>query len=214
MASSVSSQIIQNSNITAQTRANQTSAETKSNSSVSSQDFLYLLTQQLQYQDPMNPMDNSEMLAQEAQFATLQQMEALTSTFTQFSNVYQANSLLGQCVRVEVDGQGYVGIVEGVDFSDSSGASVFVGERYYPLSSITNVYYLTETPPEEGGEGEGGDSEGGGEVEGGDNTGTGETTTAPTEAQVQAAQALFNTAAISNVDKIYEYAKEAVDKIK
>lgn len=213
MASSVSSQIIQNSNITAQTRANQTSAETKSNSSVSSQDFLYLLTQQLQYQDPMNPMDNSEMLAQEAQFATLEQMEALTSTFTQFSNVYQANSLLGQCVRVEVDGQGYVGIVEGVDFSDSSGASVFVGERYYPLSSITNVYYLTEAPPEEGGEGEGGTTEGeGGTVENDKNEENSSDSTI--ENTTQAAQALFNTAAISNVDKIYEYAKEAVDKIK
>ena len=213
MASSVSSQIIQNSNITAQTRANQTSSETKSNSSVSSQDFLYLLTQQLQYQDPMNPMDNSEMLAQEAQFATLEQMEALTSTFTQFSNVYQANSLLGQCVRVEVDGQGYVGIVEGVDFSDSSGASVFVGERYYPLSSITNVYYLTEAPPEEGGEGEGGTTEGEGEtVENDKNEENSSDSTI--ENTTQAAQALFNTAAISNVDKIYEYAKEAVDKIK
>ena len=213
MASSVSSQIIQNSNITAQTRANQTSAETKSNSSVSSQDFLYLLTQQLQYQDPMNPMDNSEMLAQEAQFATLEQMEALTSSFSQFSNVYQANSLLGQCVRVEVDGQGYVGIVEGVDFSDSSGASVFVGERYYPLSSITNVYYLTEAPPEEGGEGEGGTTEGEGEtVENDKNEENSSDSTI--ENTTQAAQALFNTAAISNVDKIYEYAKEAVDKIK
>ena len=213
MASSVSSQIIQNSNITAQTRASQTSAETKSNSSVSSQDFLYLLTQQLQYQDPMNPMDNSEMLAQEAQFATLEQMEALTSTFTQFSNVYQANSLLGQCVRVEVDGQGYVGIVEGVDFSDSSGASVFVGERYYPLSSITNVYYLTEAPPEEGGEGEGGTTEGEGEtVENDKNEENSSDSTI--ENTTQAAQALFNTAAISNADKIYEYAKEAVDKIK
>lgn len=213
MASSVSSQIIQNSNITAQTRANQTSTETKSNSSVSSQDFLYLLTQQLQYQDPMNPMDNSEMLAQEAQFATLEQMEALTSSFTQFSNVYQANSLLGQCVRVEVDGQGYVGIVEGVDFSDSSGASVFVGERYYPLSSITNVYYLTEAPPEEGGEGEGGTTEGEGEtVENDKNEENSSDSTI--ENTTQAAQALFNTAAISNADKIYEYAKEAVDKIK
>ena len=213
MASSVSSQIIQNSNITAQTRANQTSAETKSNSSVSSQDFLYLLTQQLQYQDPMNPMDNSEMLAQEAQFATLEQMEALTSSFSQFSNVYQANSLLGQCVRVEVDGQGYVGIVEGVDFSDSSGASVFVGERYYPLSSITNVYHLTEAPPEEGGEGEGGTTEGEGEtVE--DDKNEENSSDSTIENTTQAAQALFNTAAISNVDKIYEYAKEAVDKIK
>ena len=140
MASSVSSQIIQNSNITAQTRASQTSAETKSNSSVSSQDFLYLLTQQLQYQDPMNPMDNSEMLAQEAQFATLEQMEALTSSFTQFSSMYQANSLLGQKVEVMVSGKATTGVVEYVDYSDSSGAAVSIDGKMYPLSSVTKVY--------------------------------------------------------------------------
>ena len=53
----------------------------------------------------MNPMDNSQMLAQEAQFATLEQMEALTNSFSQFSNMYQANSLLGQNVEVSVDGK-------------------------------------------------------------------------------------------------------------
>lgn len=140
MASSVSDQIIQNSNMTAQTRANQASLSTGSSSSVSSKDFLYLLTQQLQYQDPMNPMDNSEMLAQEAQFATLEQMEALTSSFSQFSNIYQANSLLGQNVEVSVDGKETSGKVEYIDFSDTSGASVSIDGKMYPLSSVTKVY--------------------------------------------------------------------------
>lgn len=137
MASSVSNQIIQNANITAQNKAKE---EKTSSSTVSSQDFLYLLTQQLQYQDPMNPMDNSEMLAQEAQFATLEQMEALTSSFSQFSNIYQANSLLGQNVEVSVDGKEASGKVEYVDFSDTSGASVSINGKMYPLTSVTKVY--------------------------------------------------------------------------
>ena len=141
MASSVSSQIIQNANLTAQNRANeQTNNIKESSSSVSSKDFLFLLTQQLQYQDPMNPMDNSQMLAQEAQFATLEQMEALTSSFSQFSNVYQANSLLGQTVEVEVDGKKSSGKVDYVDFSDKSGASISINGKMHPLSSITKVY--------------------------------------------------------------------------
>ena len=139
MASGVSSQIIQNANMTAQNRANQTTTS-ESNSTVSSKDFLFLLTQQLQYQDPMNPMDNSEMLAQEAQFATLEQMEALTSSFSQFSSIYQANSLLGQNVEVSVDGKETKGAVEYVDFSDTNGASVSIGGKMYPLSSVTKVY--------------------------------------------------------------------------
>ncbi len=137
-----SSQIVENQNQTTAARAasQQASTTKTSSSSISSSDFLYLLTQQLQYQDPMNPMDNSEMLAQEAQFATLEQMEALTSSFTQFSSMYQANSLLGQKVEVMVSGKATTGVVEYVDYSDSSGAAVSIDGKMYPLNSVTKVY--------------------------------------------------------------------------
>lgn len=147
MASNVSNQIIQNANLTAQNKANQTTVK-ESSSTVSSQDFLYLLTQQLQYQDPMNPMDNSQMLAQEAQFATLEQMEALTSSFSQFSSMYQANSLLDQNVEVTVDGKATTGKVEYVDYSDTTGASISIKGKMYPLSSVTKVYPQDTTTQE------------------------------------------------------------------
>ncbi len=139
MASSVSSQIIQNANYTQQNKAREATVS-NSNSTVNSKDFLFLLTQQLQYQDPMNPMDNSQMLAQEAQFATLEQMEALTSSFSKFSNVYQANSLLGQNVEVKIDGKTTSGTVEHVDFSDKDGASISIKGKLYPLDSVVKVY--------------------------------------------------------------------------
>ena len=209
----VSEQIIANTNYSQMAAAaSKSTAETKSSTSINSQAFLRLLTEQLKYQDPMNPMDNSEMLAQEAQFATLEQMEALTSTFSSFSNIYQANSLLGQCVRVEVDGKAAIGIVEGVDFSDANGASVFVDDRYFPLSSITNVYYLTEAPDgsEGEGDGEGGDTEGSGESES-------DGTSNVVDDAVQAAKsaAALNTLSEGNLaKKAYEYAKQTIDDIK
>lgn len=43
-------------------------------------DFLKLLTTQLQNQDPTNPMDNNDMLAQMAQFTTLSNSTEQTST--------------------------------------------------------------------------------------------------------------------------------------
>ncbi len=137
-----SSQLVQEQNqaTAARVASQQTNTTSTSSSSISSSDFLFLLTQQLQYQDPMNPMDNSEMLAQEAQFATLEQMEALTSSFTQFSSMYQANSLLGQKVEVMVSGKATTGVVEYVDYSDSSGAAVSIDGKMYPLNSVTKVY--------------------------------------------------------------------------
>ena len=43
-------------------------------------DFLKLLTAQLQHQDPTEPVDNSEMLAQMAQFTALSNSTEQTST--------------------------------------------------------------------------------------------------------------------------------------
>ena len=145
MASSVHSQLVNESNYSAIARQQQKQAEaatgsSTSSSNIKSNDFLHLLTMQLQYQDPTNPMDNSEMLAQEAQFTTLEQMENLASSFSKFSNAYQANSFLGQTVEVEVDGKATKGKVDYVDFSDSSGASLSIGGQSFPISSVTKVY--------------------------------------------------------------------------
>ncbi len=151
--SSVHDQLVADSNYSAIARYNKQQAEAaatgvKSNS-VKSQDFLNLLTMQLQYQDPTNPMDNSDMLAQEAQFTTLEQMENLASSFTKFASAYQANAFLGQTVEVEVDGKTTTGKVDYVDFSDSSGASLSIGGRSYPISSVTKMYPADTSQNEE-----------------------------------------------------------------
>ena len=145
MTSSVHSQLVNESNYSAIARQQQKQAEaaingTASSSNIKSNDFLQLLTMQLQYQDPTNPMDNSEMLAQEAQFTTLEQMENIATSFAQFSNAYQANSFLGQTVEVEVDGKTTKGKVDYVDFTDASGASLSIGGKNFPISSVTKVY--------------------------------------------------------------------------
>lgn len=49
--------------------------------------FLKILIAQLKYQDPLNPMDDRDFIAQTAQFSTLDQMITLNETmslFTQF----------------------------------------------------------------------------------------------------------------------------------
>ena len=78
--------------------------------------FLNLLITQLRHQDPLNPMDDREFVAQLAQFSALEQMQNLNSTFNRF----QAFSMIGQTVmgftRNPVTGQSreVVGTVDSV----------------------------------------------------------------------------------------------------
>ena len=65
-------------------------------------DFLNLMVLQLQNQDPTEPTDNSQMIAQLAQFSALEQMTNLNTSFEELStrvdqlNFVSAGSLVGK----------------------------------------------------------------------------------------------------------------------
>ena len=134
---SVSQQIIQNSNLST---LNKTQQEKTYSTSVSGDDFLVLMTEQLKYQDPTNPMDNNDMLAQEAQFQSLSRLEELSDSFSKFSNMFQANSLIGQNVEIMANNKTITGTVDYVDYTDTKGASVSINNTLYPISSISKVF--------------------------------------------------------------------------
>lgn len=56
---------------TAFTNRNLSQATSKSNAAIDMTGFLTLLTKQMQYQDPFQPMDNNQMVAQMAQMSSL-----------------------------------------------------------------------------------------------------------------------------------------------
>ncbi|MDJ0979157.1 MAG: flagellar hook capping FlgD N-terminal domain-containing protein [Erythrobacter sp.] len=56
-------------------------------------DFLRLLTESLLNQDPLEPVDNEEMLAQLAQFSTLEAETASSETLTEISEKLDALTL-------------------------------------------------------------------------------------------------------------------------
>lgn len=85
-------------------------------------EFLKMLTTQLKNQDPTKPMDSSQMLAQQAQFASLEQTQNLNiqlATLLAQQNVSQATNLIGKNVtgvndtNVTISGQ-----VLGVSFNN------------------------------------------------------------------------------------------------
>ncbi|WP_077617819.1 flagellar hook assembly protein FlgD [Bacillus sinesaloumensis] len=57
-------------------------------------DFLKILMTQLQNQDPMNPMEDKDFIAQMATFTSLEQMTNMNSTLEKFVNGQQGEQLL------------------------------------------------------------------------------------------------------------------------
>ena len=91
---------------------------------ISKDTFLKLLVTQMQYQDPLDPMDNGEYLSQLAQFSALEQMtevaDKMVNVHTLVENldtsvlVGQLTSMIGQTVQwATTDSEGKVTLHEG-----------------------------------------------------------------------------------------------------
>ena len=111
-----------------------------SNQFVSEQTFLQLLVTQLQNQDPMNPQDASQFVAELSSFSSVEQ---LTSLSTSMNSVLESSvtNLIGKTVTVadSTSAQGYIqGQVSAVVYY-ANGPAVDVNGTAYPLSAIQNV---------------------------------------------------------------------------
>ena len=103
---------------------------TATSASLGKEDFLHLLTVQLRYQDPMNPMENTDFIAQMAQFSSLEQLQNMNQSLekglgseAQLQDAFRnsmATSLVGRTVEiptieVEWEGEGRTRIAYRID---------------------------------------------------------------------------------------------------
>lgn len=107
--------------------------------------FLELLVMQMQHQDPLEPTDNSEMIAQLAQFSALEQMENLNDSFQEFAgnmdqnNFISASNLLGhEITGLDINGNPVEGIVDGVTM-DGSVVYMSVGEQVVSMAGVMSI---------------------------------------------------------------------------
>ena len=129
--------------VTSTTSAFPTGASTVSASSEDKQMFMELMVAQLRYQDPLNPADSGEFLAQSAQFTALEKMEDVSERVGALLGsqmAFGAGAMVGQQVSwMDVDGvTTHSGTISGVTFGAQGPVFDIAGEQV-PLGQLLSV---------------------------------------------------------------------------
>src|SRR5262249_2474781 len=87
------------------------------------EDFMKILLTQLQYQDPLKPMDNQEFMAQIAQFTSLEQTQQLNDKLDQLITnqaALQSVGLIGRTVDISTSTGQVTGTVSSLSLQGDS----------------------------------------------------------------------------------------------
>ena len=104
--------------------------------------FLKLLVAQLRYQNPMEPVDSSQFMAQTAQFTMVEKLEAMaaqTDALVAGEASQRAAGLLGRQITYDdANGASQTGVVTGTRLG-SDGPVLLLGKTEVPLSGVREV---------------------------------------------------------------------------
>jgi len=107
-----------------------------------SDQFMQILMAQLTHQNPLEPMDNAEMMSQFSQLNSLQELREIHTGMDNLSasnQVIYLSSLIGRTVKVNrTDGKVVEGIVEGVVI-EKDNPQVRIGNEEYPLDDVIEI---------------------------------------------------------------------------
>jgi flagellar basal-body rod modification protein FlgD len=102
--------------------SNASPSKTKANDELGQAEFLELMTAQLRFQDPLEPMENGDFLGQMAQFGTVSGVNELNTSFNSLSSSFQSNqalqasTMVGRKVLIPSE-NGYLGPTGGLSGS-------------------------------------------------------------------------------------------------
>lgn len=96
------------------TTANNSKAVATGKNSLGKDDFLKLLMTQMQNQDPTKPMDDTQSIAQLAQFSSLEQMQNLNASMTSL----KASNMIGDVVGFTDGTEPVAGVVNGINIAN------------------------------------------------------------------------------------------------
>ena len=113
------------------------------NGQLGKDDFLKLFVAQLQHQDPMNPMNDSEFMGQMASFSTLEQVSNLATANARIADNLAASHAIGLIGRTvtwtdEADAA-HTGVVEKVSQTDGKPVLTVSGTEGVDPTTITQI---------------------------------------------------------------------------
>jgi flagellar basal-body rod modification protein FlgD len=114
-----------------------------SNGELGKDDFLKLFVAQLQHQDPMNPMNDQDMMGQMASFSQLEQITNMAAANQQIATSLSSTSAVGLIGRtvtyVDKDKLSHTGTVEKVTVTDGKPSLTVAGTDGVDPATITQV---------------------------------------------------------------------------
>lgn len=112
---------------------------------VSMDDFLNLMVAQLRNQDFMNPVDDTQYMAQLAQFTTLQQMQEMSyNSKTTFLTSLIGKNVVAAKLNVNGDLNRTEGIVDKVSFVDNK-FMFYIGSEGFTMDQLMQVTEKTQS---------------------------------------------------------------------
>lgn len=133
--------------------------ETGGNSNLGKEEFLKILMAQLENQDPLNPMEDKDFIAQMATFSQLEQLMNISNSMEMFNQfqTYQSVVEYSHLIEKEVTYQTYdsegnpdgteKGIVQRVSMADGSIKLVLDSGDEVDVTDVTEISLRTDQTP-------------------------------------------------------------------
>ncbi len=125
-----------------QVAANNTANANNASNGLDSSQFMQLLLAQLTHQNPLEPMDNAEMMSQFSQLNSLQELRGINTSMETVSATNQTTylaSLIGKVVKAQrADGKIIEGVVDGV-ITEMDNPQIRIGTETADLVDILEI---------------------------------------------------------------------------
>lgn len=123
---------------------------TMANAGINEEDFIKLFVNELQFQDPMQPLDNSQFLTQLAQFVGIEQQSEQVAGINNLLTLDASNQSLGLLTRTvqvsNTDGTTTVGKVTGIEYANGGVSMTVTASNSAVLTGIALSRIQLVTP--------------------------------------------------------------------